>query len=118
MSLFTYYDKSETEIFEPVFKNPHSDQGRSILAEKARLQFTGVKHTEEHRAKNSVAQKEHLRKNPRTNYIYVTPMGEFTDATLAAEANGLTKDTVWWRCRYEKVAGFSRKKLDKHNESV
>lgn len=115
MSLFTYVNESEYETIEPVFatKTPKSDDGIARLAEKCRRQFKGVKQTAEHRAKNSAAQKANHLKNPRRNFIWITPVGEFVCSALAAEANGVTRDTLVHRCRFENIAGFSRKKLDK-----
>jgi hypothetical protein len=127
MSLFTYYDESEVETIEPVFKKrTFSDEWRAKLSAATKERIAngnhnriGKKHSAETRAKMSAAKRGKMtgENNSRfgsSDYSWHTPLGVFTTSILAAEAEGIEPPCLRARCKHKtKFQDYFRKKLDK-----
>jgi len=121
MSLFTYYNEAETEIFEPVFHANYSssDEARA----KKSIAMTGKKQSPETIAKRAMSntgkkrtkefckQQSKRKKNVGFGILWSTPYGVFETSTLAAQAEGVDPSTIRVRCDTESFPNYSRKSV-------
>lgn len=121
MSLFTYYDEAETEIFEPVFNGNYgiSDEHRAKISvaltgkkqspktiAKRAISNTGKKRTKEF----SKLQSKH-KKNVGVGILWSTPYGVFETSTLAAQAEGVDPSTIRYRCKSKNFPNYFQKSV-------
>jgi hypothetical protein len=142
MSLFTYYDESETETLDPVFTKAVSDETRAKKSaalmghdvsqrtravigaryrgkklskehrENMRKSKIGHKHSEETRAK--IRESAKLREKAKAKFLWHTPAGVFSSSKEAAFAMGYkTGGVIRSRCDNKKFPNYFREILDK-----